>query len=156
MRPCPPVSRAPACCFPRSPLDSRGGRRRICLETKPRMKPMAAVNRRHSPLSHPVPKRKPSADTAFFSSNDENQAEVISTKNKKHTNARPFRWWTGPCNQMRINFLSVVMNELLLPCALCSRIYCTEQSARKPSKIAQGSVTKWLERRNRDILRMIC
>ena len=89
----------------------------------------------HVPLSHHVTKPE-LISWCFFPSNNENQAEVIPTKNKKHTNAKPFLRWTGHCNQRRIHFFTVDVSHLLLLCAHYNRVYCIEWSAQKPSKIA--------------------
>lgn len=153
--PCPAKAlRACRGCLPPgtlgSPPDTHLARGKIGLETQPRLT-MGTALLCPIPLPHHV---RPEDISWCFSSKNENQAEVIPTENKKHTNAKPFLWWTGHCNQ--INFLSVNVNKLLLLWALYNQPYLLYwRVSNKPSEVAYCSLPKCSERRERYILKNV-
>lgn len=74
------------------------------------------------PFSHHVIKPK-DISWWYFSSKNENQAGVIPTENKKHTNVKP----SSDGQETRTSFLPVNADKLM--CAFCSHTYCIEEAA---------------------------
>lgn len=130
--------------------DTQLARRKICLETQPRLTPrewLVFVPFLFHIMSNPE-------DISWYlSSKNENQAGVIPAQNKKHTNAKPFLWRTGHCNQTNV-FSVNVQKLLLLLCSLQPYLLYWRVS-NKPLEVAHCSLPKCSEGRNRYILKNV-
>lgn len=138
---------SPSCVAGDTPL---AGSLEICLEAQTLMDFMGAAHLCPFPFSHHVIKPK-DISWWYFSSKNENQAGVIPTENKKHTNVKHSSDGQGT----RTGFLPVNANKLMLLCALYNHTYCNEEAAVNLWKLPVAPLAKCSERRNRYILKNV-